>query len=65
MLNRIDASSFDYSLEIYEVEFKNILSGITFCYKMMIKDKVNVPANDENKIRDILLLKYLKNSLNL
>lgn len=60
MLNRIDASSFDYSLEIYEVEFKNILSGITYCYKIMIRNNVSVPANDENGIRDILLLNYLK-----
>lgn len=60
MLNGINASSFVHSLEIYEVEFKNILRGITYCYKMMIKNNVSVPANDENKIRDILLLNYLK-----
>lgn len=60
MLNGIDASPFDHSLEIYEVKFENILNGITYCYKMMIKNNVSVPANDENGIRDILLLNYLK-----
>lgn len=60
MLNGINASSFVHSLEIYEVEFKNILRGITYCYKMMIKNNVSVPENDENGIRDILLLNYLK-----
>ena len=61
MPDRIDASSFTHSLEIYEIEFKNILTGITICYKLMIKKNVLVPANDENLIRDMLLLNYLKN----
>ena len=59
---KLNASSFDHSLEIYEEEFKNILKGITYCYKLMIKNNVSVPANDENRIRDILLLEYLKRS---
>ncbi len=45
---------------MYEKEFENILTGITTCYKMMIKDTVKVP-NDENRIRDILRKDYLNN----
>ncbi len=59
MINEINASTFVHSLEIYEVEFENILNGVTLCYKMMVKN-ITVPANDENRIRDILLLNYLK-----
>jgi len=56
----IDASSFVHSREIREVEFKNILRGITSCYKMMIKNNVSLP-NNENRIRDILKKDYLNN----
>lgn len=58
MNNRIDASSFIPSLEIYEKEFENILRGITVCYQMMVKNGITVP-NDENRIRDILRKDYL------
>lgn len=61
MDNTLDASLFASSPEIYETEFENILTGITACYQMMVKDKVSVPTKDENGIRDILLLNYLKN----
>lgn len=60
MDKKLDASSFALSPEIYEAEFKIILSAIIFCYQMMAKDKISVP-NDENKIRDILYNKYLNN----
>lgn len=55
-----DVSMFQYKNEPYELEFEKILTGITTCYKMMIKDNIPVPSNDENRIRDILLLNYLK-----
>lgn len=44
----------------YDQEFETILCKITLCYQMMIKNDVKVP-NDENGIRDVLLLYYLKN----
>ena len=56
----LDASRFNPTSDIYEMEFKRILAGITICYQKMINE-VSVPVNDENRIRDILLLKYLKN----
>jgi len=60
-MDEMNASVFQYLTEVYELEFEKILSGITLCYKMMRDDKVPVPLNDENGIRDILLLRYLKN----
>lgn len=60
MYNRIDAVPFTPSLEIYEKEFENILTGITACYQIMLKDNVTMP-NDENKIRDTLRNNYLNN----
>lgn len=58
----LDASSFIPSSEIYEIEFQNIFTGITTCYRMMIKDNVTVPSNNENRIRDILYNNYLNNN---
>ena len=60
-MDNLNASVFQYRNEPYELEFETILVGITFCYKMMIEDNISVPSNDENGIRDILLLNYLKN----
>ena len=60
MDNRINANSFTYSSEFYEIEFEHILTGITACYKMMKKNNIKVP-NDENKIRNILRKDYLNN----
>jgi hypothetical protein len=61
MTNQLDPSAFPGSADFYIAEFESILVGITSCYKMMIEDNVSVPSNDENGIRDILLLNYLKN----
>lgn len=59
-MDKLNASIFQYNNESYEIEFEKILNGITACYKMMLQDKVSVPSNDENRIRDIILLDYLK-----
>ena len=59
LLKNLDASGFYPAPHFYEGEFECILIGITNCYQMMIDDKVQVP-NDENQIRDILLINYLK-----
>ena len=60
MFSSLDASNFIGSVVIYDNEFEKILSKITICYQLMKADKV-VLDNDENKIRNILLLNYLKN----
>jgi len=56
----IDATHFTYSQEFYENEFKDILRGITSCYRIMIKNNTSLP-NDENEIRNILRKDYLNN----
>jgi len=61
MFNKIDASGFEYSTQIYEREFLKILAGIISCYKMMIQSNVSLP-NNENRIRDIIYNNYLKNN---
>jgi len=61
MTNQLDSSVFPGAADFYIAEFETILVGITSCYKMMIEDNISVLSNDENGIRDILLLNYLKN----
>lgn len=60
MFGSLDASNFSGSVSFYDNEFEEILSRICACYQLMKVHKV-VLENDENKIRDILLLNYLKN----
>ena len=60
MYNSLDATNFSGSVPFYNITFEDILSKITICYYKMRKDYQTI-ENDENKIRDILLLKYLKN----
>ena len=60
MFGSLDASNFSGSISFYEKQFEEILSKITICYQLMKSDKVTI-ENDENKIRDLLLLNYLKN----
>lgn len=59
--NKLDASEFLFKDKVCTREFEFILSKVTSCYKMMITSKKLIPPNDENGIRDILLLDYLKN----
>ncbi|SHO61379.1 hypothetical protein [Algoriphagus zhangzhouensis] len=61
MFGRLDASSFSGSIPFYQGEFEIILSKITACYHLMLSDGVQVP-NDENGIRDSLLIDYLQNN---
>lgn len=60
MFSSLDASNFSGSIPFYNNEFEKILSKITTCFQLMKTDQV-VLENNENKIRDILLLNYLKN----
>lgn len=59
--SELDASFFDDSLDFYDNELIIILEKICQCYNLMIKSGVKL-ENDENKIRDVLLLHYLKNN---
>jgi hypothetical protein len=53
--NELDASNFLYNSVVYTKEFEGILSKITTCYLQLRKDNIEVPLNDENGIRDILV----------
>jgi len=55
----LKAVGYSYNATNYIKEFQRVLNGVFACYKMMLKDNVAVP-NDENEIRNILLIKYLK-----
>jgi hypothetical protein len=60
MFSRLDASNFSGSIPFYEKQFEEILTKVTVCYQLIKADKISL-ENDENKIRDVLLLNYLKN----
>lgn len=59
MFNKLDASNYGNSVLFYDKNFEFILSKITLCYSLMKSQKVTL-ENDENKIRDVLFLCYLR-----
>jgi hypothetical protein len=60
MDTELKAIGYSYNATNYTAEFQRVLCGIYTCYTIMLNDNVVLP-NDENKIRNNLLLKYLKN----
>jgi len=60
MGNELSAAGFSFNRQIYFGEFEILLSKITSCYHLMVQNEVQLP-NDENKIRNILLNKYINN----
>ena len=54
----LDATILEDVDTYYENIFKNLLLNIYSCYEYMVADKIKVPKNDENEIRDILY-KYI------
>lgn len=61
MFGNLNASNYHDNTFFYNSQFEDILSKIVDCYQIMISDNVILP-NNENEIRDVLLLKYLKNN---
>lgn len=61
MYNSLDASTFSQSFDFYIAEFEYVLQKVTLCYEMMMDDGVKV-HNNENLIRDKLLINYLKDN---
>lgn len=57
----LKASDYKYSEHFYKAEFEKILSKMVLCYNLMLKNNVELD-NNEIKIRDVLLLSYLKNN---
>lgn len=60
IFENINATNFGYSPSFYVTEFEDILRGIIVC-SQCINSSVEKLRNNENEIRDIMLLKYLKN----
>jgi len=58
----LSASGYDYNGIFYNAEFEDLLSKVITCYNLMLADKVSL-TNDENAIRDVLLINYLKDNL--
>lgn len=61
MFTELNASGYDYNGIFYNAEFEEILSKIITCYNLMLKDNISL-TNDENAIRDVLLINYLKDN---
>lgn len=61
MFTELNASSYDYNGIFYNAEFEDILSKVITCYNLMLADNVSL-SNDENAIRDVLLINYLKDN---
>ncbi|MFW5871619.1 MAG: hypothetical protein ACOCUT_00785 [bacterium] len=61
MFSELNASDYGYNGIFYTAEFEEILSKIISCYNLMIADTVSL-VNDENAIRDVLLINYLKDN---
>lgn len=59
MFNDLNASNYQYSDYFYNAEFEDLLSKVIKCYHLMIGDNVSL-VNNENAIRDVLLINYLK-----
>jgi hypothetical protein len=60
MMEELNASEYSYANKTYIKEFQKILCGIFACYVKMTNDNIKLP-NDENEIRDRLLIDYLHN----
>jgi hypothetical protein len=60
METELTAVGYNYNATNYTKEFQRVLCGVFACYSLMLEDDILVP-NDENEIRNNLLLKYLKN----
>ncbi len=61
MFDKLNAKKYRDSVAFYDTSFENLLSKITLCYMLMKSQKLTL-ENDENKIRNVLLLNYLKNN---
>lgn len=61
MFTELDASRYEYNGVFFNAEFEELLSKVIACYNLMLTDNVSL-TNDENSIRDVLLINYLKNN---
>lgn len=57
----LKANGYSFGSIFYNAEFEDILSKIVYCYKLMANSKISLSDNEE-KIRDVLLIDYLRNN---
>ncbi len=62
MFDNLDSTIYEYGESIYFDEFRVLIQKIVICYCLMLGDDLEL-EKDENKIRDVLLINYLKNNL--
>jgi len=60
--HNLDATPFNLAVNNYQSELQELMEKIFLCYETMLTDKVELPKNDENKIRDVLVFQYLNNN---
>ncbi len=61
--NNINANLLQTPQSIYsKTEFEKLLGAIYKCYEKMLSDRITLPRNNENEIRDRLLFDYLNNN---
>ena len=60
MFKTLDASVFERSSDMYVNKFERILGMVIDCFNVLVKRSPEL-ANDENKIRDELVINYLRN----
>ena len=61
MPSPLDPSAFLESAGFRDAELQDVLTKIVYCYRLLLSNNVRV-ANNENQIRDELLINYLKNN---
>jgi hypothetical protein len=61
MFTDLNASAYGHSSIFHNAEFEELLSKIIACYNLMRTDNVSL-SNDENSIRDVLLINYLNDN---
>jgi hypothetical protein len=60
MESELNALGYSFNAKNYTAEFQRILCGLFTCYTILLKNETVFP-NDENKIRDTLLIRCLHN----
>ncbi len=61
MIEKLNAYAYPYANTDFGKEFEKILIKIIDCYNLMMIDNISL-TNDENYIRNILLVNYLNNN---
>ena len=61
IFDELNATHYRSSLLFYNAEFEDVLRKIILCYGKMLSAQISL-IDDENRIRDVLLIDYLRNN---